>query len=144
MCSARRALNSRKVWGNTKNKRSAISLYQDAMRVSAKQLWRAVEAFDCRYSEMKPAVGRPKEALGNYVSGKETASESLQGPQEMDEESPRNTSPRSHLRGLGVTNMEKLGQGSTGPESVIIRLLHFLHPCPNLLYSLSRQPVTPV
>jgi hypothetical protein len=32
--------------GNTKNKRSAISLNQGAMRASAKQLWRAVEAFE--------------------------------------------------------------------------------------------------
>jgi hypothetical protein len=35
----------------------------------------------------------------------------------MDEESPRNT---SHLKGLGVTNMEKLGHGSASLESVTI------------------------
>ena len=56
MYRARRALNWPKVWGDTKNKRSAITKYQVAMRASAKLLWRAVEASKCRYSEMKPAV----------------------------------------------------------------------------------------
>jgi hypothetical protein len=56
MYSTRRALTWSKVWGDTKNKRSAISLYQVAIRASAKQLWRAVEAFKCRHSEMKRPV----------------------------------------------------------------------------------------
>ena len=43
-----------------------------------------------------------------------------------DEESPRNT---SHLKGLGVTNMEELGQRSASPDSAIIE---FLHPHPIL------------
>lgn len=59
MYKARRALNWPKVWGDTKNKRSAITCIKSQSRASAKLLWRTVEASKCRCSEMKAAVGGP-------------------------------------------------------------------------------------
>ena len=100
--------------GNTKNKRSAISLYQVAIAGICQAVVARGRGVQMPVQRDEACGGGPvsfgdglAETLRKCMSGRKTSTRCFQASQEMDEQSPRNT---SHSRALGVTNMEKLGR----------------------------------